>query len=108
MALDHQQQLREAIKLLTAAGAVIALPSQRHLSLRSAAAELDCGVSWLREHMAEFPNAWRMPGGELRVPSGDVAEAKKRIQLGELRIPSRDIEALAKRCRVHPRSEVVS
>lgn len=98
--------LRDAIRLLTAAGATISLPSQRHLSLRSAAAELDCGVTWLREHIAEFPNAWRMPGGELRVPSGDVSEAKRRVQLGELRIPVRDIEALAKRGRL--RQEAVS
>lgn len=100
-------KLTEAIKVLAAAGAVISLPSQRHLGLGSAAHELDCCKNWLRANIHEFPNAWRMPSsGELRIPAGDVAEAKARKANGALRIPVRDIEALAKRCKL--RREVES
>ena len=93
-------KITEAIRLLTQAGATFALPCPQHLALESAAAQLDCGTTWLRKHLAEFPNAWRMPGGELRVPSTDVADVKRRVALGELRIPQRAIDALAKRRRV--------
>jgi hypothetical protein len=92
--------LAKAIRVLTAAGAQIVLPSQRHFSLGNAAQMLDCSKGWIREHLGEFPNAWRMPGGELRVPEQDVADAKRRVQAGELRIPGRDLEELAKRCRL--------
>ena len=98
--MSAELNLTEAIRLLTQAGAVISLPSQRHLSLGNAARELDCSKGWLRDHLDAFPNAWRMPGGELRVPEGDVQEAKRRVALGELRIPQKDIDALARRSRI--------
>jgi predicted DNA-binding transcriptional regulator AlpA len=63
----------DAIETLKAAGAVFVLPDQsRHFSLRSAAEKLDCSVKYLREHLAEFPNAWRLSGGELRIPASDI------------------------------------
>lgn len=92
--------LAQAIRLLTEAGAVISLPSQRHLSVGNAAQQLDCSKGWVREHLGEFPHAWRMPGGELRIPQGDVEGAQRRVQAGELRIPARDLDALAARCRL--------
>lgn len=102
--MDDSSKLAEAIRLLTEAGAVISLPSQRHFGVGNAALQLDCAKGWIRAHLHEFPNAWRMPGGELRLPEGDVAAVKRRAQSGELRIPARDIDALAKRCRlVEPR-----
>lgn len=56
---------------------------QRHLSLGSAAARLDCSVDYLRDHLDEFPNAWRMPGGEIRIPVRDIealARARRFLQ----------------------------
>lgn len=93
-------KLIDAVRLLTEAGAVFSLPVQRHYSLGTAADQLDCGKTWLRQHLSEFPNAWRMPGGELRVSQADIADAKRRAQSGELRIPAKDIEALAVRGRL--------
>jgi hypothetical protein len=65
--------LPEAISTLQAAGAVFVLPEQvRHYSLGSAAEKLDCSVKYLREHLDEFPSAWRMSGGEIRIPAADI------------------------------------
>lgn len=92
--------LVEAIKLLSQAGVGFVLPSQEHLAIGTAAARLDCNAQWIRTHLDQFPNAWRMPGGEIRLPALDVTDAERRRSLGELRIPSRDIDALAKRNRI--------
>ena len=67
----------EAISTLERAGFTVS----QHLCLRAAAARLDFSVDWVRDHLDEFPNAWRAPGGELR-------------------IPMRDIEAMAERCKL--------
>jgi hypothetical protein len=45
---------------------------QKHLSLGAAAARLDCSPKYLREHLSDFPNAWRLPGGEIRIPVKDI------------------------------------
>jgi hypothetical protein len=74
-------ELEDAIKILAAAGAVFSLPSSKHLSLAEAAKRLDCSAKWVREHKQEFPNAWRMPGGELRIPEGDVESLARRNKL---------------------------
>lgn len=76
-------ELDEAIKTITAAGGVFTAPPESHLSLKAAAKRMDCAPKWIREHLGEFPNAWRMPsaggGGEIRIPERDVdALAKKR------------------------------
>lgn len=73
--------LQDAIETLTQAGAVFSVPPGKHLSLAAAAKRLDCSVSWVRAHKHEFPNAWRMPGGELRIPEGDVDALAKRNKL---------------------------
>lgn len=80
--------LCDAIRVLTAAGAVICV-NQPHHSLGSAARMLDCSKGWIRDHLDEFPNAWRLPS------NGGV---------GELRIPTRDIDSLAKRRALRPAS----
>jgi hypothetical protein len=80
--MDEPTELVRAIRVLTAAGAVVSVP-QRHVSLETAAKMLDCSKGWVREHLREFPHAWRMPGA-----------------CGEWRIPVRDVEALARRQRV--------
>lgn len=71
----------EAIKTLTDAGATVVVRSQAHLSLTAAAKKLDCSVSYLRDHKQEFPNLWRMPGGELRIPERDVEALAARNKL---------------------------
>ena len=81
-ASTHHLTVGQAFAVLRDAGAVFSLPVASHLSVSEAAARLDFSVRWIKEHIAEFPNAWRAPGGELR-------------------IPARDIEALAKRCRLN-------
>lgn len=74
-------ELEDAIKTLAKAGAVFSLPTTKHLSLPEAAKRLDCSTKWVREHKHEFPNAWRMPGGELRIPESDVEALAKRNKL---------------------------
>jgi hypothetical protein len=69
--------VQEAIATLERAG----FTNQRHWGLRAVAERLDFSVDWVRDHLDEFPNAWRAPGGELR-------------------IPVRDVEALAARCKL--------
>jgi len=61
-----------AVRLLTQAGAVFSLPAQKHLSVGEAAALLDFSPKWVKQHLEHFPNAWRAPGGELRIPVRDV------------------------------------
>lgn len=73
--------LKDAIHALTTAGAVFSLPPSKHLSLAETARRLDCSVGWVREHKHEFPNIWRMPGGELRVPERDVEAMADRNKL---------------------------
>jgi len=67
-----------ALRVLRDAGAVLVVPGQRHLSLGEAARLLDCSTKYLREHLVDFPNAWRMPGGEIRIPAGDIDGLAKR------------------------------
>lgn len=74
-------ELRDAIETLTRAGAVFCLPTDKHLSIAEAASRLDCSEDWLRKHKSEFPNLWRMPGGELRFPVADIEGLAKRNRL---------------------------
>jgi hypothetical protein len=65
--------LEQAIKTLIEAGAVFTVSThEHHLSLGEAGRRLDCSAKWVRTHIDEFPGAWRMPGGELRIPARDV------------------------------------
>lgn len=78
----HQNiTVEQAIKVLTDAGAVFSAPTGKHLCLKAVAARLDCSVGYVRDHLGEFPNAWRMPGGELRIPERDVENLAKRCKL---------------------------
>lgn len=83
-------ELIDAIQSLRDAGAVVMLPEpeRRALSLREAARVLSVSVDWFRDHLVEFPNAYRLPGGGRNG--------------GELRIPARDLQAFEKRFRVLP------
>jgi hypothetical protein len=72
-----------AIETLARAGAVFSAPAgtSDQLSLGRVAELLDCSVKWVRTHLKEFPGAWRMPGGELRIPRADVEDLVRRNQL---------------------------
>ncbi len=72
----------QAIATLKDAGAVFCVSvGEGHLSLAEASRRLDCSTRWVRNHLAEFPNAWRMPGGELRIPARDVEALAARNKL---------------------------
>lgn len=79
--LSKRMDLKEAIEVLSRAGAVFSVPNSAHLSIEQAAKRLDCSTTWLRRHKQEFPNAWRLPGGELRFPEADVEALAKRNRL---------------------------
>ena len=81
MSNDQNMTVQKAIRVLTDAGAFFSVPSGKHLCLKAAAAKLDCSAQYVRTHLAEFPNAWRMPGGELRVPERDVEKLAERCKL---------------------------
>lgn len=68
--------------------------SPQHLTVREAAAVLSASVDWVRDHLLEFPNAWRLPAGAAATPTGAR-------NVGEIRIPRPDIEALAARNRLN-------
>ena len=82
--------MSEAIQVLRQAGAVIHMPGppRRAFSLGEAGEQLGVSARWMREHLAEFPHAYRLPGGGANG--------------GELRIPERDLEAFEKRRRIQP------
>ena len=55
----------DALEVLRGAGVVVSLPENlKHYSLKTAAERLDCSPRYLRDHLDEFPNVWRMSGGE--------------------------------------------
>lgn len=72
-------ELKRVLETLAEHGVVVVSPhAPRAFSLASAAAQLDLSVGWVREHLKEFPGAFRLPGGG---KNG-----------GEWRIPARDLE----------------
>lgn len=80
----RQAEVLRAIQVLTSIGAVFSVPeSKGSLPLDQAGARLGFSADWVREHLAEFPNAWRAPGGGRNG--------------GELRIPVRDLDAFERR-----------
>lgn len=80
-AANFPMTIEEAIKLLHGAGGSLALPA--------AAARLDVSERWLRDHLDQFPNAWRLP-----------ASSVDGRNVGALRIPVRDLAAFEDRRRI--------
>lgn len=66
--------IEQAIQVLRHAGAVVLVPgsSPRFFSLAEVAARLSVSVKWTRAHLSAFPGAFRLPGGEWRVPERDL------------------------------------
>lgn len=82
-----------ALETLVAAGAVFSLPLSRSasLGLKAAAAHIDVGADWLRQHKELIPGWWRLPGGT----------SMDGRALGELRFPVAGLETfVATRQRV--------
>lgn len=78
------------LEVLARAGVQLVLPeSVGALGVSAAAARLDVGKDWIRTHLEEFPNWYRLPAASsgLRQPSG------------EIRIPIRDLDAFEARRR---------
>lgn len=76
----------EAVKLLQKCAGLF--DDKRQLSLGAVAVRLDCSVDWVRAHLSEFPNAWRMPGGELRIPVSDVNALARGRRLHKKNVPA--------------------
>jgi len=62
-------EITQAVETLRAAGWSFLVPSiLRYHSVLETAAALRVNPKWVKEHLDEFPNAIRLPGGQLRIP----------------------------------------
>ncbi len=69
---------------MSSLGAVVLLPgARRSFCIASVAAQLDVSKDWVKDHLHEFPNRYRLPGG------GQNG--------GEWRIPAKDLDAFEER-----------
>lgn len=79
-------ELKRAIGVLADAGAVFVVPGMPSaMSVGSVAVAIELKPDWVRGHLDEFPNWFRLPGG------GQNG--------GEIRIPLRDLEKFMERRR---------
>ena len=46
--------------------------AKRSLTIAAVAARLDCSTCFIRRNLDAFPNAFRLPGGDIRIPARDV------------------------------------
>ena len=77
MSANRQKPLseRDAVQLFQKCAEVF--EDRRYLTMASVAARLDCSYDYVRDHLSEFPGAWRMPGGDIRIPARDVEALAK-------------------------------
>jgi len=62
-------EITQAVETLRAAGWTFVVPSNiRYYSVHETAAALRVNPKWVKEHLDDFPNAMRLPGGQLRIP----------------------------------------
>ena len=89
--------LADALAALARAGARVfcVLPGEEALSLADAAKRLGVSKDWMRKHLAEFPNAFRLPAGEQMTAMGEGRN------VGELRVPAKDLTAFQERHKLH-------
>ncbi len=73
--------VQEAIQVLVDE-AVAVPPGRRHLRVAQVAELLAVSDKWVRAHLDEFPRAWKMRGGDIRVPQADVDALVKRSAIG--------------------------
>jgi len=89
--MSRPMSLDRAIAVLKTAGvSFFVAPSEGSLSLESASRRLDVSTDWMREHLDEFPNAWRLP----------AASSGLNQPAGQLRIPIRDLDAFEDRRKI--------
>lgn len=96
MSASRHLDVAAAMAMLDAARAVfLDFPEQDDdaLSLARAAAKLSVSVDWVRGHLTEFPNAWRLPAGQITTATGGK-------NVGEIRIPLGDIREFQRRQRI--------
>ena len=86
-------EVSDAIALLREARGLFSADIEDSLSLAAAAKRLDLSPDWIRQHLVEFPNAWRLPAGEIKRSAGGR-------NVGELRIPVKDLVAFQERQRL--------
>ena len=60
----------DAIQTLHRLAAVF--EQKRNLSLACTAARLSVSVGYVRAHLNSFPGAFRLPGGDIRIPARDL------------------------------------
>lgn len=92
---SRHMDVADAARLLREAQSVCAdFPSEKDsLPLAEAARRICVSVKWVREHLSEFPNAWRLPAGE-RQAQGEGHN------VGEIRIPVTDLTAFQERQKI--------
>jgi hypothetical protein len=80
-------ELMEAIETFRRAGMAIMLPDTvegrriKVFAVRDVALILDCSTEFIKSHLDEFPEASRMPGGEIRIPLEDIKAALERWRI---------------------------
>lgn len=92
MPSSRQLEVSQALELLREARAVFS-DFNESLTLTETARRLNVGTDWVRQHLVEFPHAWRLPAGE-RLVKGEGRN------VGELRIPVADVKAFQERQQV--------
>ncbi len=77
MASRQSDELATALRVLTQLGAVVTLPaSVGSVAIRTAAARLDVSADWIRDHLEEFPNWWRLPAASCSAPMACLAKER--------------------------------
>lgn len=85
--MSQEITIEQALTALAARGFFFeAVDSRRSLTLQAVAERIGFSRAWVADHLAEFPNAWRAPGGGMNG--------------GELRVPERDVLAFERRRKV--------
>lgn len=70
--MPTHEEIIAAVKTLLAAGWPVV--PQEHLTIDQLCAKIGVKRTWVRTHLHEFPNRWRLSGacGEWRFPVSDV------------------------------------
>jgi hypothetical protein len=79
----HAVEIAHALETLAASGAIIVVPETvagrrlEMVSLGTAADMLSVSTDWMRNHLEEFPQVAKYPGGDIRIPIDDLIKAVK-------------------------------
>lgn len=68
-------EINQAAETLRAAGFSFSMPARiRFLSVTEAADVLRINPKWIKEHLSEFPDSVRLPGGQIRIPFSAIKD----------------------------------